>query len=420
MNNLVNTVLQDRYFLRQLVGSGGMADVYLAWDRMRASQMAIKVLRPDLANDERAWSTFKEEAHFLQELRHPNIVRFYDVGQDGNLFFIVMEWVDGADLKRAIQDRKQPFNADEAGQILAPLSRALHFAHQSKAYHCDIKPANVLIRKADNEVFLTDFGVSRWKFDRRGGGTPAYMAPELFTGANVTERTEVYAVGITLYEMLSGALPFRGESKSPGSTSRERIAWEHNNAPLPSLQQANPSLPAAVVTVIQKALNKDSKQRFANIMNLLTAFDNARSGASPAKPAVVDANTILAPVPDLPESTRPPTPKSPIRPVTPAKKAGQPHLFAVTGEHARNTITIPRDGLGIGRSRSNQLVLSERSVSRQHATILCTRRAFYIRDENSSLGTYLNGRRISAGGTVVLSHGDRITIASQVFEFRAE
>lgn len=418
MNNLVNTVLQDRYFLRQLVGSGGMADVYLAWDRMRASQMAIKVLRPDLANDERAWTTFKKEAHFLQELRHPNIVRFYDVGQDGNLFFIVMEWVDGTDLKRAIQDRKQPYGADDAGQILAPLSRALHFAHQSKAYHCDIKPANVLIRKLDNEVFLTDFGVSRWKFDRRGGGTPAYMAPELFAGADVTERTEVYALGITLYEMLSGSLPFRGESKSPGSTSRERIAWEHNNAPLPPLQQSNPALSQTIVAVIQKALNKDPKQRFANIMDLWTTFDSARSGAASAGPAG-EAKTILAPLPEISE-VRPATPKSPFPPVTPGKKVGQPHLIALAGEHARNTISIPRDGLGIGRSRGNQLVLSERSVSRQHATILWTRRAFYIRDENSSLGTYLNGRRINAGGTVVLSHGDHITIASQVFEFRAE
>lgn len=418
MTNLVNKVLQGRYFLRQLVGSGGMADVYLAFDQKRAAQLAVKVLRAELAADQRAWTAFEKETEFLQELRHPNIVRFYDAGQDAQLqlLFIVMEWVDGTDLKKSITDRKQPFTAEEAAQILAPLSRALHFAHHSKVYHCDIKPANILVRKNDREVFLTDFGVSRWKMEQRGGGTPAYMAPELFTGAPVSEQTEVYAVGVTLYEILTGTLPFRGESKSPGSTSRERIAWEHNNAPIPPLKAANTALLPGVVAVVEKALNKNAGQRYANMMQLLSAFESARSGAGP----VVEPKTLLSPLPPAPSETRPATPQSPFPPIDTGKKVGQPHLVGLTGEHVRKMIPIASQGLTIGRNQANGLVLAERSVSRQHAAIFATRRAFYLRDENSSLGTYLNGRRITIGGTVLLSHGDRITIASQTFEFRAE
>lgn len=294
MDDLTGKTLGDNYFLRKHIGQGATADVYLAWDKVRSSELAIKILHRDLALLSPFMSMFKREAEFIRELRHPNIVRFFDYGEDNNktigkIVFIVMEYIKGANLRELLLQRKVPFTIDETSQILAAICKALNYAHQNKVsgekvLHCDIKPANILISYKDGndinekDVFLADFGISRWARQQKGGGTPAYMAPELFKGASVTEQADIYALGVTLYEMLSGGiLPFRGETGSPGDTSRERIAWEKMNKDLPPLQQFNPKLPKSVAAVVEKAMNKNVGLRYPSVIQFWNEFQSALS-----------------------------------------------------------------------------------------------------------------------------------------------
>lgn len=434
MDDLTGKTLQDNYFLRKHIGQGATADVYLAWDKARHSELAVKVLHRDLAGDSRFISMFKREAEFMRDLRHPNIVRLFDYGEDknktiGRTVFIVMEYIKGANLREMLLQRKVPFTIDETSQILAAVCKALSFAHQNKVsgervLHCDIKPANILISQkesngiSEKDVFLADFGISRWARQQKGGGTPAYMAPELFKDALVTEQADIYALGVTLYEMLSGGiLPYRGETGSPGGTPRERIAWEKMNKDLPPLQQFNPNLPRSVVVIVEKALSKDPILRHTSAIEVWHEFERARNNDGNQKQPISDHKTIVQPLPpQIGQKNPPPAVVSSPREIL---KPAQPHLLGVLGERSGQIISIPDYGLTIGRSVSNNLRLSDPSISRSHATITVSRRAFYIQDQASSLGTYLNGRQLPANTPILIKDGDRIELGhSQSFVFR--
>jgi len=243
MTNLVGTTLLKRYFLRSNLGSGGMADVYLAWDNLRSAQMALKVLRRDLVVSKEFYRRFAREAELLRKLEHPNIARLYEFERSGDIVFLVMEWIEGSSLRDVIHEEKVVFTTDKVAQLLLPLSAALFYAHQKNIFHCDVKPANIMLQK-NERIFLTDFGMARFAMENLSGGTPPYMSPEQITGGKIDARTDIYAMGITLYEMLSGGYaPFRGEhANSKGSTLKDRIAWEHLNLSIPPLKQFNVSI----------------------------------------------------------------------------------------------------------------------------------------------------------------------------------
>jgi serine/threonine-protein kinase len=418
MANLVGKTLCDRYFLRELIGSGGTADVYQAWDNLRSTRMAIKVLRHDLAISPRFFQMFAKEAELLRKLEHPNIVRLYEFEKDKDVVFIVMDWVEGSNLRQSITNRHRPFSLEETSHILQPVCSALNYAHQQKVFHCDVKPANILLH-VDGRVLLNDFGVARLAHEQTGGGTPPYMAPEQFTKKPADARTDIYALGVTLYEMFSGGqVPYRGDSPdSPGSTTRERIAWEHLNLPLPPLRQFNPGLLEGIELVIQTAMSKEPAQRYATAMDFQKAFEHARmeSGRRGSEP-----RTIIQPLLPQPPPKKEYTPVSPARSTSGAQRKA-PHLVARSGDLAGQIVPIPASGLTIGRSTSTQLRLREPSVSRNHAVIIVARRGVYIRDEGSSLGTIVNGQRIPAGAPVLLRHGDVIQVGYyQVFEYRVK
>jgi len=402
-----------------------MANVYLAWDQLRTTELAVKVLHSELAGESRFLNMFKKETKFMRELPHPNIVRLYDFGIEKigaeKIVFIVMDYKKGCDLRRFLARRRGSLDTEEASHILAGVSKALHFAHQSKILHCDVKSANILLSHdetttlREQDVFLADFGISRWTLEQEGGGTPAYMAPELFQGGSVTEKTEIYALGVTLYEMLSGGqLPFEGDSSSPGSTIRERIAWEKQYNPLPPLQQFNPSLSHNIVIVVEKALNKEPNLRHAAIIDVWYEFENALKQRT--VPTDNGQKTVKLPLPPQPPSASPQR-LTPFPPMKPGSK--QPHLYGIDGERAGQEIPLLEQNLTVGRSHSNLLRFTDRRVSRTHAVIVQSSRAFYIRDEQSSHGTFLNGRRIPPGKNILMKDGDRIEIGdSQILEFR--
>jgi serine/threonine protein kinase len=409
---LTGKTLCNRYFLRQFVGSGGTAEVYLAWDQYRSAKMAIKVLRPDVKNH--SLQHFEQEAELLSRLEHPFIVRRYELERDGNLIFLVMDWVEGSNLRQRISELKQPFSLGKASEVLNPVCSALNFTHQNGIYHCDIKPANILLH-VDGRVLLTDYGVARLADEKRSGGTPAYMAPEQIRDESVDARTDIYALGVTLYEMLSGGkLPFRGDSQSSqGNTPRERVEWEHCYLPPPPLRQYNASLPQPVLDLVDQALSKEPGQRPATVLEFLEVFEQARRLSCGLKQSdnVEILTTILSPALSLPPVSKPvPTPAPPQPVVT------GPYLLCTSGQYFGKAVAILNQRISIGRARSSGLWLSERSVSRTHAAIVRTRRAVYIEDEGSTAGTYLNDKRVL--GPMKLHHGDVIRIGySEIFEY---
>jgi serine/threonine protein kinase len=425
MSTLKDLVLKNQYFLRDLVGSGGMADVYLAWDKLRSTKMAVKILRHDLAKSAKFFRAFEKEARLLEDLQHPYIVRLYEFARDKDIVYIVMAWVDGVDLKKRINTLNRPLSLSEVSRVLQPICSALHFAHQKNAYHCDIKPSNILLHENGNDVFLADFGVARVAHEQAGGGTLPYMAPEQFSHEEVGAYTDIYALGITVYEMLSGGmLPYRGETSSPGTTTRDRFAYEHSYLPMPPLGSVNASLSSNVISVIQRALNKNPGDRFQTPLEFLKAFE---SSVSDTRSAVNDFPTTFEPPP-------PPIRKPPLRTVevpeartqsNVAKQSlppgrGIPYLVGRSGEHAGQTIPLlSRAGVSIGRGTNCHVRLLERSVSRMHVTILITKKGAYVRDEGSALGTFVNGNRVPAKVPILIKTGDIIQIGFyQIFEFR--
>jgi len=419
---LVGKTLCGRYYLREFVGSGGTAEVYLAWDQFRSARMAVKVLRSDVKS--RSLQHFEQEAELLRRLEHPFIVRRYELERDEGLIFLVMDWVEGSNLRQSIMEMKQPFSVEKASGILNPVCSALNFTHQNGVYHCDIKPANILLH-VDGRVLLTDFGVARLADERRSGGTPAYMAPEQIRDDVVDARTDIYALGVTLYEMLSGErLPFRGDSQSSqGSTPRERVEWEHCYLPPPPLSQFNAGLPQAVLNLVERALGKEPGQRPATVPEFLDAYEQARrQPARPLPPNVEALTTTYSPAAVPPMNRRPVPPARP-RPVPqagaaiqPADSVAGPRLLGKNGQYAGMAVALSGNSLNIGRAAGSGLWLSERSVSRTHASIVRTRRAVYLLDVGSVAGTYVNNQRVL--GPVQLKHGDVIQIGyADVFEY---
>jgi eukaryotic-like serine/threonine-protein kinase len=419
MSDLSGEILCNRYFLCRLVGSGGMADVYESWDQKRSTRMAVKVLRRDLAHNSQFLNQFTREAELLRELSHPNIVRLYDFEKDSeDIVFIVMEWIDGGNLREALMERKKSYSLEETLQIIEPVCIALNYAHRNHVYHCDVKTPNILM-PSDGRVLLTDFGVARFALDDTHGGTPYYMAPEQFNGDVVDARTDIYALGVILYELLSGGVfPFRGDApNSKGSTSREKVAWEHINLPLPDLSYFNGSIPASVETVIQTAMNKEPDERYDNTFSLLEAFRRAcRFNGDD------NSRTIVFPPPHPPREnndSRPPfispPPPSPPPVSIPGKRST--HLIGKAGQYTGHYFTIQKSGVTMGRSSQNQIKLDDASVSRHHARIIYGRRGIYIEDEGSKLGTYVNNQPVE--GTFLLKNGDIIRIGySDIFEFK--
>ena len=349
-----------------------------------------------------------------------------------------MDWIDGANLRQAIKESKTPFSPQRVLNILKPVCTALNYTHKNDVLHCDIKPANIMLNK-DGRVLLTDFGVARLATEGRGGGTPAYMAPEQIQGQDLDIKTDIYALGVTLYEVLSGGiLPYRGESpesQTQGSSPRSRVEWEHCNLPLPPLQYYNPRIPQDIAGIVVRAMHKRPQQRYPDALALVNDFERACS-ALPPEPA-----SPLATMPEMPESLV--TTMQAVRSI--AGQIGQslagraqefsqsvknkaeiaaspkgPHLLGLSGGWLGRTIVIPVQGLTIGRNEQNLLCLQDASISRLHATIGRTRRStIFVRDENSRAGTFVNGARLQPFQQYPLEHGYVVSIGTfWAFEFR--
>jgi eukaryotic-like serine/threonine-protein kinase len=294
-SQMIGTVLSGRYKLEAKLGSGGMSTVYLARDNTLDRPVAVKVMHREMSEQPDQLQRFRQEARAVAKLSHPNVVAVIDAGEDGGHPYIVFEYVEGETLKQRI-NRIGALDAQEALAYAIEIARGLTVAHARNMVHRDIKPQNVLI-DSEGRAKLTDFGISR-QLEQDGMtatgrvlGTTDYVAPEQAMGHPVDKRSDVYSLGVVLYEMLVGQVPFHADSQVG-------VAMKHVNEELPDVQQRRPELSAAAAMVVERATAKDPAQRYQAvgemIDDLATALEveAARAGSTTG-----EATSILEAVP---------------------------------------------------------------------------------------------------------------------------
>ena len=261
MENILGTKLADRYLIEELVGVGGMCNVYRAFDAEALQTVAVKMLRDEYAADEEYLRRFRNESRAINALSHPNIVKIYDVVLDAPNPYLVMEYVSGITLKEYI-DRKKPLPGRTAANIAGLVLTALQCAHENGIVHRDVKPQNIMVTEK-GEVKVMDFGIARFAMsqshtiDGNAIGSVHYISPEQALGGAVDQRTDIYSVGVILFEMLCGRLPFDGES--PVSVALQQV--EQNPKALRSL---NPSVPVGLEQITLHAMAKHPDDRYAD------------------------------------------------------------------------------------------------------------------------------------------------------------
>jgi len=280
-------LLNNRYRLLELVGSGGMAAVYRGEDTLLQRQVAVKVLRESFAGDPAFLARFQREARAAANLDHPSIVTVYDVGQDGDRHYIVMEYMDGQDLKTLIR-QKGRLSVDETLDITIQVCAGVGHAHKAGLIHCDIKPQNVLVTR-DGRAKVTDFGIAR-ALSESGitesetvWGSPLYFSPEQAAGEPPSPASDVYSIGVMMYEMLAGSLPFQAEKPAA-------LALMHMREEPPPLIVRNPQVPSQLEWIIRKVLAKEPSVRYrtaeqlAHVLEEYSRRSEQMTGWQPAVP----------------------------------------------------------------------------------------------------------------------------------------
>jgi serine/threonine-protein kinase len=319
---MIERNLSERYRLEGRIGQGGMASVFAGFDTVLRRRVAIKILRPQFAADEDFVKRFYTEAQHAAKLSHPNIVNIYDVGREGETYFIVMELVDGLTLGEMIEtDKRLPeaIAIDYAQQIC----NGLGYAHRQGLLHRDVKPANILIAK-DDVVKLSDFGIARAVTTQtvtvtQPGlimGSVYYISPEQAQGHELRESSDLYSLGVVLFQMLTGKLPYTGESPIT-------VALKHVSNPIPPLEIEDGSVSPALEAIVRKLMQKDPADRFGSAMEVAKALREAREHPLVTKPFDVTSNGASeAPEPFFPNPKPRPSrqPQKPqVEELTPAR-----------------------------------------------------------------------------------------------------
>lgn len=270
--------ISDRYQIIKSIGEGGMANVYLAYDTILDRNVAVKLLRGDLASDEKFVRRFQREALSASSLNHQNIVEVYDVGEDNGDYYIVMEYIEGKHLKELIKKRGK-LTLSEVVDIMLQITDGMSVAHDSYIIHRDIKPQNIMILE-NGLVKITDFGIAmamnatQLTQTNSVMGSVHYIPPEQASGKGSTLQSDIYSMGIVMYELLTGKLPYRGENAV-------EIALKHLKEPIPNIKEELPNLPNSIENIILKATAKNPKNRYADARemheDLKTCLDDARA-----------------------------------------------------------------------------------------------------------------------------------------------
>lgn len=472
MNGLVGKTL-GQFRIVERIGVGGMATVFKAYQPTLDRYVAIKVLPAYHARDPIFVKRFVQEARSVAKLAHPNIVQLHDFGEENNITYIVMEYVDGGTLKDRL---KKPLLAAEAVEFIIQGAEGLDCAHRNGIVHRDVKPANMLIRK-DGHLLLSDFGIAKilegtTNLTRVGTGigTPQYMSPEQGQGQAVDRRSDIYSLGIVLFHCLTGRVPFTADNPLT-------ITVKHMRDPLPVDRLEAENVPVLIIRVVSKMTEKQPFERYQSMMEVIEALNSA----------LVNSNlplsrsgrlSVITPVVNVPEqkpfvSVAPPfTPSQPLSnpgfPVvssTGPQFSGQPMQAGVTitcfrcgapnpstrlycttcGDDLSNKranmdryigpngrpilarLSIQQGPMGgrsfrfhqdvttVGRTNGNDLVISGRTVSRRHARLWFDNGRWYLEDLQSANGTLVNNVRIYQ--PVVLNDNDVISFGDEIVIF---
>jgi predicted Ser/Thr protein kinase len=361
-------LLAGRYRMQDDIARGGMGRVIAAQDERLHRQVAVKLLKDELVQDPRFVERFRREARAVAALSHPNVATVFDYGEDDDCHFIVMEYADGKDLSRVLRE-DGPMSVDRAVRIAAQVCNALAHAHAAGVVHRDVKPANIIIGPGDR-VKVTDFGIARAVGDATltatGSvlGTAQYISPEQAAGGRVTPATDVYSLGIVLYEMLTGAVPFTGDSPVA-------VAMQQVNEDVPAPSSLNPEVPSSLDEVVARATRKDPAERYGDAKEMGNAivFAGGETADTAAGTVVSDAGVATTTVAES-ASTVWPIPGSRWNPrrvgrwvlvilgsllliamimliVRLAGSVGEPAPDATPPAEATSTVTIPEEIIDI-------------------------------------------------------------------------
>src|ERR671918_232485 len=288
---VIGTLIGDRFRLEEKVGSGGMSSVYRAYDPTLERHVAIKLIHRDISSDADQLERFRREARAVAQLNHPHVVIVIDAGEDEGAPYIVFEYIEGETLRERIR-RLGRLPVSEAVAYAIEIGRALGCAHDNKLVHRDVKPQNVLIDR-DGRAKVTDFGIAR-SMEAQGLtatgrvlGTTDYVSPEQALGHEVTEQSDIYSLGIVLYEMLTGEAPFKADTQVA-------VAMKHVKEPLPDVQRRRPEISATLAAVVERATAKETSNRYATVEEMVhdleevLAIEAARTGQ-----ATGEATTVL-------------------------------------------------------------------------------------------------------------------------------
>ena len=388
------------YKLEELVGTGGMASIYKGFDETLSRWVAIKVVPLQAAGgtEEVLLARFRQEARAIAALRHRNILTIYSYGEETGWAYIVMEYVPGGSLKDRIE-AGQPFTWEQTFGVIIPVSQALAFAHERGVIHRDIKPANILMPQ-DDWPLLADFGLAKMDHATRPNltmpgqvlGTMAYAAPEQIQEGAIDARVDIYSLGIVLYELLTGKLPFQGE------TAFDFLMARLTDPPVPLLE-ANPNVPPVFVPIIDKALAQSPHDRYQLMAEFSQVLRETRDQLR--RSAMATPSTLLEPdttsLVDLDELEEPS-----IR------------LKIVTS--GQEIIRTRRSELTIGRAYKNSIPDidlgpyggSKAGVSRQHSRLIYKDNQWFVEDLASTNGTFVNGVRIAPNKLESFKDGDLI------------
>ena len=321
----IGKIFAGRYRILKQIGRGGMADVYLAKDLiLDGEEVAVKVLRTNYQTDPIAVARFQREARAMADLDHPHIVRITDIGEEEGQQYLAMEYVAGLDLKRYIKEHR-PLSNEEAVRIMGQILLAMRLAHTRGIVHRDLKPQNILLTP-DGTAKVTDFGIAvafaETSLTQTNSmlGSVHYLSPEQARGSKATVQSDIYAMGIIFYEMLTGHIPYDGDSAVT-------IALQHFQKPLPSVIAENPSVPQALENVVIKATAKKLTDRYKSVAEMYVDLSSSLSYNRRNEPKLVFDDATKADtktLPKVPQSTLTSIPKAPVQEGRPQPKP-QPH-----------------------------------------------------------------------------------------------